>query len=792
MAEKNLNARIVHKHDSEANWNNNGNFIPKQGEIIIYDADSNYSYQRIKIGDGTKKVSELPFVNIHTYQDIVPLQSKTYTGVYSEQDNDTYGYKYYANIKPDSAKALWHVKLKITAWVPDKPDYYGTYIYDVSGMRTTYSAYSCWNNIQNSNYRPFYYHNLKYASGESTAINYGHNLGMYLRNCANHTDANYARSYKIELLECDNCTFTFLDNFTIFNNLTNKSYLGSSSTNFDAASYGLQETGDSNTPYTVSYYDRYKTDSVGIYANTMFMMQPGGKVGSITTSNYTTTSKGRNPNGFLIGSDVFFSSGYTVAANSTFSQGWRSMISSYHDTLDFRYSSNCGETLVGGDPVYLVGTVSNGLFYLAEQWYTQTTPTSDDGKVYIYIGQAYDTYRVTFATQKYWLHYKDGALRPYIGATPASIGAATSGHTHSAADVGAAASGHTHDDRYYTESEIDTKFSNMVGDSSVSTQIANAKYAGSATAGGSATSAVKLDSNAGSATQPIYFKDGKPTATTYSLGKSVPSDAVFTDTNTWRGIQDNLTSDSTIDSLSAKQGKELKSLVDGKAASSHTHKSSDVTAMTGYLKASSASAIAATDTLNQAIGKLEKAIDGKQASGSYSASGHTHDDRYYTETEVDTKFTNMVGDTSVSTQISNATTNYLPLAGGTMTGTTIFPENKLAHHFRNNSGYHSGVMYQTASNEALVFANKNAVTSFMFLTGTDPTTMSGGTWASATPAMQIKQNSVYINKLSPNATDPTHKLYVNGNSRVDGDINISGGVDLKYDSTKKCLSFVFG
>ena len=51
----------------------------------------------------------------------------------------------------------------------------------------------------------------------------------------------------------------------------------------------------------------------------------------------------------------------------------------------------------------------------------------------------------------------------------------------------------------------------------------------------------------------------------------VPSGAKFTDTNTWRGIQNNLTSDSTSDSLSAAQGKALKALVDGKAASSHTH-----------------------------------------------------------------------------------------------------------------------------------------------------------------------------------------------------------------------------
>lgn len=97
-------------------------------------------------------------------------------------------------------------------------------------------------------------------------------------------------------------------------------------------------------------------------------------------------------------------------------------------------------------------------------------------------------------------------------------------------------------------------------------------YAGSASAGGSANSAAKLDTaTAGSATQPVYFSGGKPVATTYTLGKSVPNDAIFTDTNTWRGVQNNLTSDATDQSLSAAQGKVLKALVDGKAAASHTH-----------------------------------------------------------------------------------------------------------------------------------------------------------------------------------------------------------------------------
>ena len=55
-------------------------------------------------------------------------------------------------------------------------------------------------------------------------------------------------------------------------------------------------------------------------------------------------------------------------------------------------------------------------------------------------------------------------------------------------------------------------------------------YAGSASAGGSANSAVKLDTaTAGSATKPVYISGGKPVACTHSLGKDVPANAVFTD-----------------------------------------------------------------------------------------------------------------------------------------------------------------------------------------------------------------------------------------------------------------------
>lgn len=100
--------------------------------------------------------------------------------------------------------------------------------------------------------------------------------------------------------------------------------------------------------------------------------------------------------------------------------------------------------------------------------------------------------------------------------------------------------------------------------------ITAASFNGKATSAGTAdnatnaTTASKLSTSAGSTTQPVYFKDGVPVATSYALNKTVPADAKFTDTNTWRPVVNNLTSDVTDQSLSAAQGKVLKDLVDGK------------------------------------------------------------------------------------------------------------------------------------------------------------------------------------------------------------------------------------
>lgn len=58
MANKTLKTRIINKHDTQTNWAKAVNFIPKAGEVIVYT-----DLHKVKVGDGTTKVSALPFID---------------------------------------------------------------------------------------------------------------------------------------------------------------------------------------------------------------------------------------------------------------------------------------------------------------------------------------------------------------------------------------------------------------------------------------------------------------------------------------------------------------------------------------------------------------------------------------------------------------------------------------------------------------------------------------------------------------------------------------------------------
>ena len=60
--EKTVQTRIINKHDTDTNWSTNSSFVPKKGELIIYDRSDNIlANPKIKIGNGSSAVRDLPF-----------------------------------------------------------------------------------------------------------------------------------------------------------------------------------------------------------------------------------------------------------------------------------------------------------------------------------------------------------------------------------------------------------------------------------------------------------------------------------------------------------------------------------------------------------------------------------------------------------------------------------------------------------------------------------------------------------------------------------------------------------
>lgn len=82
--------------------------------------------------------------------------------------------------------------------------------------------------------------------------------------------------------------------------------------------------------------------------------------------------------------------------------------------------------------------------------------------------------------------------------------------------------------------------------------------------------------SAGGATQPVYFSNGKPVATSYTLGASVPANAKFTDTTytlSSFGVNATATELNYVDGVTSN----IQTQLNGKAASSHNHSASEIT-----------------------------------------------------------------------------------------------------------------------------------------------------------------------------------------------------------------------
>ena len=168
-----------------------------------------------------------------------------------------------------------------------------------------------------------------------------------------------------------------------------------------------------NTDIVRWSYGRVIAGSNKIFPYSIIMQNADERWESIVTSSTTAKTKTRNTHGFRLDTILYQAANTTTNENAE-NTSWQ--LRTGDPLMDMRYNLNIEDTnelrLVHGKSVYLVGTIgTDGLFYLADQWWSQSLPTTEDGKIYIFLGQVYDWYRCGLATMHPIYKFVDGKLK---------------------------------------------------------------------------------------------------------------------------------------------------------------------------------------------------------------------------------------------------------------------------------------------------------------------------------------------------------------------------------------------
>lgn len=252
------------------------------------------------------------------------------------------------------------------------------------------------------------------------------------------------------------------------------------------------------------------------------------------------------------------------------------------------YASNKLFPSVGDINTIYINTATNTIY----RW-------DSSSKTYITLAKAVKSVAISEATE-------NGKITLTVDGNKTTVpihGLGSAAYTNSSAYSPA---GHTH-----TKAQVGLGNVDNTADATKSV-----KYAISA---GSASSAAALTSNAGSSTQPVYFSGGKPVACSYTLGKSVPADALFTD-HTYGNMKGATSSSAGSAGLvpAPNIGEQLKFLrADGTwVIPTNTTYSVGTTSYSGTTKLYTSTGSATDGTMTQ--NAITTALNGK------SATGHTH------------------------------------------------------------------------------------------------------------------------------------------------------------------------
>lgn len=183
----------------------------------------------------------------------------------------------------------------------------------------------------------------------------------------------------------------------------------------DAISSGNDRTGwiieniyDSTNTYQLrKYYTRYKTKSALYRYMICFINKDDELIPANNVSDSTATTKALTTESFMLSKGIYYYNSTTTVATANYTGN--ATLYQQLGLVDLRYSFNTGTTLTANKPVYLVVTPQiDGQIKLASTPIVQALPTSTINNLYIFLGTAYDNYRIELPIEHPVYVYRNG------------------------------------------------------------------------------------------------------------------------------------------------------------------------------------------------------------------------------------------------------------------------------------------------------------------------------------------------------------------------------------------------
>lgn len=176
----------------------------------------------------------------------------------------------------------------------------------------------------------------------------------------------------------------------------------------DRTGWIIENIYDSTNTYQLrKYYTRYKTKSALYRYMICFINKDDELIPTNNVNNSTATTKALTTESFMPSKGIYYYNSTTTVAAAGYTEN--ATLYQQLGLVDLRYSFNTGTTLTANKPVYLVVTPqADGQVKLASTPITQTLPTSAINNLYVFLGTAYDNYRIELTIEHPIYVYRNG------------------------------------------------------------------------------------------------------------------------------------------------------------------------------------------------------------------------------------------------------------------------------------------------------------------------------------------------------------------------------------------------